>query len=189
MSKEELTEEQTRLVLDNLRLAWKFSHKFQAENGGDLNDYYSCACMGLTEAARSFDPSRGAQFSTLAVISIRRWIFRHFLESEKRYKRLVRCSIHRPIGKEKEDTLEDILESSEVSTSEKAFNRISTEEVEEFILSLRPEYQDIIIRRMLGQTFRSIAKDQGCTTRVIYWKLQKIKSIYIEWSNKRNETE
>jgi RNA polymerase sporulation-specific sigma factor len=59
-----MTDEQERLVTQNLRLAGFFAQKY-AGSGIEIDDLYSIACVGLCKAALAFDPAR-SKFSTYA---------------------------------------------------------------------------------------------------------------------------
>ncbi|MBK9181469.1 MAG: sigma-70 family RNA polymerase sigma factor [Acidimicrobiales bacterium] len=64
-----MTEEQARLVTDNLALArWAARrwHRGRVARRVGLDDAEAAAVLGLVEAAIRFDPSRGVRFSTLA---------------------------------------------------------------------------------------------------------------------------
>jgi RNA polymerase sporulation-specific sigma factor len=59
-----MTDEQEKLVTENLRLAGYFAKKY-ARSGLEFDDLYSIACVGLCKAALHYDPAR-SKFSTYA---------------------------------------------------------------------------------------------------------------------------
>lgn len=79
-SKDRLSETETRLIEDNLRLAAAQAHSFK-NSGYDIQDLISIGYIGLVKAAKSFKPELGFQFSTLATICIRHEISRELKKS------------------------------------------------------------------------------------------------------------
>ncbi|MBO6060486.1 MAG: sigma-70 family RNA polymerase sigma factor [Clostridia bacterium] len=55
------------LIVNNLPLARALARRF-SNGGGEPEDLFQIACLGLVKAARRFDPGRGAAFSTYAFI-------------------------------------------------------------------------------------------------------------------------
>ena len=64
---------QDELVTDNIALVKRIAHHLAARlpQTIDINDLMQAGMIGLLEAARNFDPSRGASFDTYAGIRIR----------------------------------------------------------------------------------------------------------------------
>lgn len=64
---------QEKLILDHLPLVWHIVQRVVAHlpRKVDLEDLVSAGTLGLVRAARQFDPSRKAEFSTYAYIRIR----------------------------------------------------------------------------------------------------------------------
>lgn len=58
------------LVLHNLRLARRIASRYQARTES-ADDLFTIAVTGLVKAAKEFDPSRGARFTTYAYYKIR----------------------------------------------------------------------------------------------------------------------
>lgn len=66
------TQEQKKLVEENLLLARKLAGKyFKRRSHLEFDDIYSYAVIGLIDAAKKYDPSHGAKFSTYAYTRIR----------------------------------------------------------------------------------------------------------------------
>ena len=68
-----------RLVLANLRLAWKLANEAARKNPGSINegkDYEQAAYIALCECARTFDWRYGVHFSTYAWPRIRQMMIR-----------------------------------------------------------------------------------------------------------------
>lgn len=62
-----------RLILDNLPLVWHIARKFSPHvcKAVDEDDLISVGTIGLVKAARTYDPSKHAEFRTYAYILIR----------------------------------------------------------------------------------------------------------------------
>lgn len=66
-----------RLTLDNLALARSVARRFRSPSGPRDDDLVQVAYIGLWNAARRFDPERGASFAAFAVPTISGEIKRH----------------------------------------------------------------------------------------------------------------
>lgn len=64
---EKLTPEQAKLVEDNHNLIYHVLLKYH----WDIDKYYGIAAIGLCNAAKMFDPTKGIKFSTYACIAIK----------------------------------------------------------------------------------------------------------------------
>lgn len=76
-----MTEEQTKLVEDNIRLVGHTINKYFPCSNGD-KDVYQEGCLGLIDAATNFDESKGYEFSSLAVRCISNRIIKYFRPSK-----------------------------------------------------------------------------------------------------------
>jgi RNA polymerase sigma-32 factor len=83
-----------RLVEANLRLVVKIARDSDRSRRRHLEDLVQEGCLGLIEAVRRFDPSKGAQFSTYAGFWIRAFIMRHIMDNV-RVVRVVRSRAER----------------------------------------------------------------------------------------------
>ena len=70
-----------RLIQANLRLVVKIAHEHDRSRGSNIEDLIQEGCMGLIEAVRRFDPTKGAQLSTYARFWIRAFIMRHIMDN------------------------------------------------------------------------------------------------------------
>lgn len=76
-----------RLIIANMRLVnWISNNKRYKGYGVEQEDIESYGYLGLIRAVELYDPSRGYQFSTYAVKSISRRIFRELFYSERKSK-------------------------------------------------------------------------------------------------------
>ena len=70
-----------RLVETNLRLVAKIAHQLDRTDGRCLEDLIQEGCLGLLQAIRRFDPTRGARLSTYATLWIRAFIFKYAMDN------------------------------------------------------------------------------------------------------------
>lgn len=64
----------TETYRDVEKLLWKMVHDFRRRNGGDLDELYSVACEAYCIAYQSYDPSKGASFSTWVCWQVLGWL-------------------------------------------------------------------------------------------------------------------
>jgi RNA polymerase sigma-32 factor len=75
-----------KLVSSNLRLVVKIAMSHQKRSVGKLLDLIQEGNLGLIQAAKKFDPDRGARFSYYAVFWIRAYIMRFIMANSKLVK-------------------------------------------------------------------------------------------------------
>lgn len=145
----ELSENERRLVEDNLGLVAAQAHTFKNKGYNELDDLISIGSIGIIKAARSFKPELGFKFSTYATICIRREIIRELQLSCQKHK-LDELTID--IGKDEDLGFWDMVPDS-------------IDEVGRKILNMRLIY---------GFTFREIGEKLGFTRA---WACAKYNSI------------
>ena len=74
-----LTDEQRQIVVDNLGLAHYAAGKFNINFDYDHEEVIAISYYGLVLAALGFDPDKGVKFSTYAVKSIKRTLYRELM--------------------------------------------------------------------------------------------------------------
>lgn len=79
-----MTEDQKKLVVDNIGLSHYVARRYKEKHGIDFDEAFSAAQYGLVKAAILFDPEHGTKFSTFAVLLMQQEIQ---LELRKRWYR------------------------------------------------------------------------------------------------------
>ena len=100
-----LSEDQKKLVEDNINLVFYFIHKHKLS----LEKYTDLGYIGLCKAALTFDSSLGFYFSTYALKCIYNEIFREIRYEKKRENILNTISFSKFIDAEEKITLLDII--------------------------------------------------------------------------------
>lgn len=81
-----LTIEQQQLAEDNVKLAYFFANKWYKKLPKmDIDELKSLALLGLTQAARSFNPEKGYTFATFADRCIGNMIKRHLRDNKRHF--------------------------------------------------------------------------------------------------------
>jgi RNA polymerase sigma factor (sigma-70 family) len=70
-----------RLVETNLRLVLKIARSLDRTRGRAFDDIVQEGCVGLIEAIRRFDPTKGARLTTYAGFWIRAYIMKYVMEN------------------------------------------------------------------------------------------------------------
>ena len=162
-----LNEDQQLLVEDNIKLALKFSRRFQPPHGLNHDEWQAECMVFLVHAARRYDPSK-SKFSTHAWISMRYGMFDYIREIQsvkKDYRRTQR------IGEDEDLGAEDL------STERK----IKLDECREQLLALirrlpKPLWQEVWLKRMEGKDLGEICKE-------VQLSRVKIKNVYKDGLN------
>lgn len=180
-----LCDAERMLVEDNIRLVYHVA--WQMLRGGKLlpslmEDAISEGMCGLINAARQFDPTKGHQFSTLALVAIRRQI-RDFVKKELNQNKLSPLSIDEPIGDSSEICFADTLPAQNDTESE-AVDWLS--EVTCSILCNRGkslEYE-MLMENVNGRTMVEIARDHGVSKQRVHKQIGDAKKLLCEEMNR-----
>ena len=172
-----LTDEQRSIVENNHNLIYKFARIY----GISIDEFYDLLAIGLCNAARIYNPSRGVKFSVLAFQCMRSE-YLGYLKNQMYRKRSPSgklISYDEPITDSSEpltilDTIAD--ESASIDTTEVV--------VKEFIETVPERYRNILLGLISGKTQTEVAEEAGCTKQNItrvrnllreYWKSYSIK--------------
>jgi RNA polymerase sigma factor (sigma-70 family) len=98
-----LTDQQSALVEKNNLRAFKNARVWEGSCNLSFDELLSCSFTGLTKAAAKFDPNRGAQFSTFAILCMNQEIYKAIEKENKRRAREVFYVFVVPGGDEYED--------------------------------------------------------------------------------------
>lgn len=144
-------------------------------------DLYQEGCIGLLEAAKKYDKSKG-EFSTIACICIRnemkkfvkRYVYKHYNEkftslNDEKY------------GKDESMTLESMIKNTDIDTVELLLERENLEKIKKCINRSEIEsIQEIIRFRLESKSQTEISKKVGCSQVHVSRRLQKLRKELAE---------
>lgn len=158
-----LTEEQQKLITDNINFAYYLAHNWaNKQRVIDRDDTTGIACEALCRAAVLFDPDRGCAFLTFA----RRHIT-HTLAKAVRDK-LVRDKIDSNVAHLQKTMLQEQAEKELID------NRITDSELRQAIEELPPRRKAIIIDYSFNRlSYKEIALKYGLTIAQVKFALRE----------------
>lgn len=151
--------------------AWKCTHPKL-----DSDECESAALKGLVRAGELFDPTKGHVFATYAGAAVRNCLRRH-RKTELRRLRLM-GDARRIAGSEGEDDDDSVEEVSRIvgavqdDHASDVIERIDAERITSTLLRVNMDerYRRAITRRLAGDDFAQIARDEGVNpTTVMRW--------------------
>lgn len=165
-----MTPQQEKLVVDNYNLMYFYLHKF----GYSIDEYIDVAMIGLCKAALTYDPDKGAAFSTWALLQIN---FAVLQERRKEARRLENnagtTSLDAPSTPGDEAELKNIIPGEPTD--------FSGPEAWEFLKTLSADEREIVegalTRRRQADTAARLGMNQVAVSRT----LQRIREKYINF--------
>ena len=172
----------SKLVEANLRFVVKIASQYKNQ-GMELDDLISEGNIGLIEAAKKFDASRGTRFVNYAVVFVRRQIERALNQSSESQspkkgkaggavaspqgsRRGGLASIDAPLGYRSNVSLLSVLANPSAPQADERVHSAAAEEAIEQALLTLPEREATVIYRYFGidqeyETMAEIAEDMG----------------------------
>lgn len=149
------------LVVENLGLVYRVVRKYQRAGACERDDLIQEGLLGLTNAARLYDPDRGVRFSTYGWLAI-----------EHRVRRYVRAQQQRPHVGWDETTPEPVVHDR---SAEDTDNR---DLVESLLSGLAPRYRQMVRSRFgldgrRQRTLGEIGQRAGVTKERVRWIVTK----------------
>lgn len=169
-----------KLIKDNLRLAYRLANKYHKLFGGmfEFDELRSVSLLGLTQAARNYDETRGIAFSTFAYACIKNEILRYYEENRKH----LNISLSAIVLEDK--VLEDMIESH-INDEEKAIKNLEINLLYKYIEKL-PETEKVVLINyaLQGKTMKEIGNMLGYSDARIcefyYSALNKLRDKFLD---------
>ncbi len=187
MNGRQLSENQKKLVTDNIGLVYYWIEKFdRTKNSIQYDEHFSNGTLGLIKAALTYEASKKVAFSTYAT----RCIYNEILQGIRRERKLDKeVSIYENIDKDNKEysiCLIDVLENPKSpKPAEKLANKEELIKIISIILNCLEGREKLAILYRIGGIFQSdIAKklgiSQSFTSKIERKAVKKINSIYDE---------
>ena len=165
-----MTPQQDKLVVDNYNLTYFYLHKF----GYSIDEYLDIATIGLCKAALTYDPDKGAAFSTWALMQIN---FAVLQERRREARRLENnagmTSLDAPTTPNGDAELKNIIPGEPTD--------FSGPEAWEFLKTLSDDEREIVngalSRRRQSDTAAMLGMNQVAVSRA----LQRVREKYIKF--------
>lgn len=137
---------QTRLVTDNIKLAYHVAWQFYKAGGVDPDELKAISLLGLVKAANSFDESKGYAFSSYATMCCQneiKYYLRSWINQTGKNVSMATPLKDSPDEITLQETIEDETDIEESVTTSVA--------VSQALLALTDEERKVIELRYLGQ--------------------------------------
>lgn len=146
------------LITENINLAYKLANRYYKMFGGivELEELYSLSFLGLTKAARNFDPKKNIAFSTFAYTCIKNEIL-FFYRINKKHTNL---SIDNEVVDNK--IFEEIM-SDDINVENEILSKLEINDLYKYISTLPEIERDILLYYLQGKKMTEIAKILGYT--------------------------
>lgn len=153
-----LNDAQRKLVEDNLNLCHFALHK-KGIHGGNYEDYFQIACIGLCKAAEKFDPMLNHKFSSYAMTCIYNELRQSFRSQRAQSRKGITISLDKPLEwAGKALFVRDLIPSTSL-----AEDSLITHEIQDCVRALSPKQQLAINLFMQGYNTAERAKAMGMT--------------------------
>lgn len=160
-----LTLEQQRLAGENHNLIYRFAQ----QKGADVEEVYGILAIALCKAAKAYDVSRGTKFSSLAFQCMNNE-YNLYLRHENNLSHFPPGSVFSYNSMIPNSANKDSTEYLSIIINKDNSHIIDTGELEvdEFVKSLKPVQQKVLIGLMCGRNMAEIARRLGCSRQYIF---------------------
>lgn len=146
------------IILKNIGLVMALVNKYSYSNKQNIDDYFQEGCIGMMQAIKKFDPTKGFKFSTYAAI----WINQTSGEWLKNTSNTVRIPKDH-YGKIKH---EYVPVDWDIASKNDFQEEIDQFELQDLIKKLTEKEQRVVNSHLAGETFITISKREGvCKSR------------------------
>lgn len=169
--------ERDKLIEDNLNLVWYtmrtyYPNRFTPDNE---QDFFQIGCLGLIQAASTYDEHPDLAFSTYAVNTIRSHINHQFLYLNRKQRSIMSCvPIDSPLNEEGESrTYLETVPDDHYRPDQGWYDDLS-----KFEATLTPNQQKTFAKMLEGKGNVQIAKEEGCNTSCITERIDRIRLLF-----------
>lgn len=169
--------ERDKLIEENLNLIWYtmrtyYSRSFTPDNE---KDFFQIGCLGLIQAASTYDEHPDLSFSTYAVNTIRSYISHEFTYLNRKRRSTMNCvPIDSPLNEEGDmRTYLEMIPDNHNRPDQGWYDDLS-----KFAKTLTPLQQKTFAKMMEGKGNVQIAKEEGCHTSCITARIDRIRLLF-----------
>ena len=169
--------ERDKLIEENLNLVWYtmrtyYPNRFTPDNE---QDFFQIGCLGLIQAASTYDEHPDLAFSTYAVNTIRSHINHQFLYLNRKQRSIMSCvPIDSPLNEEGDSrTYLETVPDDHYRPDQGWYDDLS-----KFEATLTPNQQKTFAKMLEGKGNVQIAKEEGCNTSCITERIDRIRLLF-----------
>lgn len=169
--------ERDKLIEENLNLVWYTMRTYYPRSFTPDNekDFFQIGCLGLIQAASTYDEHPDLSFSTYAVNTIRSHISHEFTYLNRKQRSGMNCvPIDSPLNEEGDTrTYLETVPDNRNRPDQGWYDNIS-----EFAKTLTPLQQKTFEKMLEGKGNVQIAKEEGCRTSCITDRIDRIRLLF-----------
>ena len=169
--------ERDKLIEENLNLVWYTMRTYYPRSFTPDNekDFFQIGCLGLIQAASTYDEHPDLSFSTYAVNTIRSHISHEFTYLNRKQRSGMNCvPIDSPLNEEGDTrTYLETVPDNRNRPDQGWYDNIS-----EFAKTLTPLQQKTFAKMLEGKGNVQIAKEEGCNTSCITERIDRIRLLF-----------
>lgn len=169
--------ERDKLIEENLNLVWYTMRTYYPRSFTPDNekDFFQIGCLGLIQAASTYDEHPDLSFSTYAVNTIRSYISHEFTYLNRKQRSTMNCiPIDSPLNEEGD--IRTYLET--VPDNRYRPDQGWYDDLSKFAKTLTPLQQKTFAKMMEGKGNVQIAKEEGCHTSCITARIDRIRLLF-----------
>ena len=169
--------ERDKLIEENLNLVWHTMRTYYPRSFTPDNeqDFFQIGCLGLIQAASTYDEHPDLSFSTYAVNTIRSYISHEFTYLNRKQRSGMSCvPIDSPLNEEGDTRT--YLET--VPDNRNRPDQGWYDDLSKFAKTLTPLQQKTFEKMMEGKGNVQIAKEEGCCTSCITDRIDRIRLLF-----------
>lgn len=169
--------ERDKLIEENLNLVWYTMRTYYPRSFTPDNekDFFQIGCLGLIQAASTYDEHPDLSFSTYAVNTIRSHISHEFTYLNRKQRSTMNCiPIDSPLNEEGD--IRTYLET--VPDNRYRPDQGWYDDLSKFAKTLTPLQQKTFAKMVEGKGNVQIAKEEGCNTSCITERIDRIRLLF-----------
>lgn len=169
--------ERDKLIEENLNLVWYtmrtyYPNRFTQDNE---QDFFQIGCLGLIQAASTYDEHPDLAFSTYAVNTIRSHINHQFLYLNRKQRNGMTVV---PIDDPQHNGTDNATYLQMIPDNHYRPDQEWYDDLSEFAKTLTPLQQKTFAKMVEGKGNVQIAKEEGCNTSCITERIDRIRLLF-----------